>query len=266
MQTFSTIARNASEAAYPHLRQGLVGAWVPALGVTGGTLRDASGRGNHGTLTNMDPATDWKVSGGGWCLDFDGTNDFVNCGQRGGDLTEAIPFSVSGWAYARAFSDYSAIVSRDQSGPYAFALRVGNGRPSILTDGNAVYAASLVSTSVWLHYCAVLLPSRRLLYVNGNAVVDSASAYTVTANSDSLFIGTDFVALSDRCWNGQIGEVAIYNRALAVAEVQQLYRHGNGAIGRALTKRTRRRVYSIPGPAFKAAWATRATTIAGVLQ
>ena len=56
---------------------GLVGAWCPSLGPSGYTLLDRSGRGNHGTLTNMDAGSDWLGMPGGWALDFDGTNDSV---------------------------------------------------------------------------------------------------------------------------------------------------------------------------------------------
>ena len=56
---------------YPELWRGCVGAWCPSLGPTGLTLRDWSGFGNHGTLTNMDPGTDWVLSGGRYALDFD---------------------------------------------------------------------------------------------------------------------------------------------------------------------------------------------------
>lgn len=45
---------------YPELWKGCVGAWNPGLGVTGLTLRDQSGFGRHGTLTN---GPTWGVSG-----------------------------------------------------------------------------------------------------------------------------------------------------------------------------------------------------------
>ena len=64
--------------AYPSLWRGCVGAWCPSLGQTGGTLYDQSGCGNHGTLTNMDPGTDWVASNGKVALDFDGTDDYVS--------------------------------------------------------------------------------------------------------------------------------------------------------------------------------------------
>lgn len=50
------------------LNRGLVGWWMVAPHWSGGTtLRDLLGR-HHGTLTNMDPASDWLVGGspGGW--------------------------------------------------------------------------------------------------------------------------------------------------------------------------------------------------------
>ena len=62
-------ARCQAECEYPELWKGLVGSWAPYLGSTGTTLRDWSGHGNHGTLTSMDPATDWVASQYGWAID-----------------------------------------------------------------------------------------------------------------------------------------------------------------------------------------------------
>jgi len=54
-----------------------VGAWAPCLGPTGLTLREWSGHARHCALTNMDAGTDWVISGGKYCLDLDGTNDYL---------------------------------------------------------------------------------------------------------------------------------------------------------------------------------------------
>ena len=64
-------ARNAAESKNPGLWKGLRGLWAPVLGPTGTTLRDVSGYGNHGVLTNMDPATDWVTNANGYALAFD---------------------------------------------------------------------------------------------------------------------------------------------------------------------------------------------------
>ena len=53
---------------------------------------DLSGYGNNGTLTNMDPATDWVTSPYGRALDFDNveTPQYVDIGQ----VVNGYPFSL----------------------------------------------------------------------------------------------------------------------------------------------------------------------------
>jgi hypothetical protein len=71
------LAPRDGQPLYPELWRGCVGAWASCLGPTGLTLRDWSPLKKHATLTNMDAASDWLVSGGKHSLDFDGTNDFA---------------------------------------------------------------------------------------------------------------------------------------------------------------------------------------------
>ena len=61
-------------------------------------LVDASGYGNDGVLTGMDPATDWVWADelGRWALDFDGANDCVTAPNFVG-LPTAMSFSL--WSY-----------------------------------------------------------------------------------------------------------------------------------------------------------------------
>jgi len=42
----------------------------------GFTVYDKSGKGNDGTLTNMDPTSDWVTGKYGYGLDFDGVDDY----------------------------------------------------------------------------------------------------------------------------------------------------------------------------------------------
>src|SRR3989344_904343 len=61
------------------LSKGLVGYWNFDINAGGDTVYDMSTSANHGTMINMDPATDWvdgKVGSG--ALDFDGSNDYVD--------------------------------------------------------------------------------------------------------------------------------------------------------------------------------------------
>lgn len=271
-ETFATIARNASEAAYPHLRRGLVGAWVPSLGVTGGTLRDVSGRGNHGTLTNMDPATDWKVSGGGWCLDFDGSNDNVVGAAQ--SLSGLSVLTVCVWYNPQTRKAYGGIVSTASQFSEAMATQwllydgafSNAGRVGIVAGGAALFTAAGNSVlNEWQQYVAVFDGSSSKIYRNAveQATTGSIGALAYDAATSLKLASYTATKGYNDC---RISEVMVYNRALTAVEVQQLYQLGSGEIGRALTRQTRRRVYSVLGPAFKAAWATRATTIAGVLR
>ena len=87
--------KRRNELRYPGLWRGCVGAWNPGLGPTGLTLRDWSGFGNHGTLTN---GPTWAASQGKYALSFDGTNDYVDYGT-GVNIYGLSQFSCSYWVY-----------------------------------------------------------------------------------------------------------------------------------------------------------------------
>ena len=244
------------ESAYPELWRGCVGAWAPCLGPTGLRLHDLSRYRNWGTLTNMDAATDWVVSGGRYALDFDGVDDIVDVGVRGGDLTETIPFSVSMWALARATAQNDGLISRDQSGPFAFAVRFNGGAEiTLLTDG-VNFTGPTITTNVWFHLAVVLAPSLRQFYLNGRLTHETTAAYTVTANSDVLRIGCDFNPAADRCWNGLIDDVRIYNRPLNSNEARLLATRR----GIAYERRKRNQVY-FDAAFFNPAWARNSNVI-----
>ena len=56
----------------------LVANWPMKEG-TGSSIADLSGNGNTGTITG---ATWVKTTGGDSCLSFDGTDDYVDCGNN----------------------------------------------------------------------------------------------------------------------------------------------------------------------------------------
>ena len=269
-ETFSTIARNASEAAYPHLRQGLVGAWVPGLGVTGGTLRDASGRKHHGTLTNMDSATDWQASGGGWCLDFDGSNDYAPCGNRINALL-ANHLTVAMWARFDKIAGTQGLISTIASaGAAGQQLELGrqSGKFIWLQNGTALDAIATNAITTGEHLVAVTRTGTTNDWTITFFIDDQpADAHTTSANQRSdgglgnFTVGRpgDFAG---QYFDGALHGAAAWQRALTAAEIKTLYQTGPSN----WLARKRRRVYSIAGPAFQAGWATRATTIAGVLR
>ena len=118
-------ARNAAESAAPDLWRGLVGAWVPALGPTGGTLHDVAGSARDGTLTNMDPATDWVVGSPGSVLDFDGSNDYVNVPIAGLPVVE--PLTMIAVAMSHNITTMQTLISLGNNGPKGYFRIFFNG-------------------------------------------------------------------------------------------------------------------------------------------
>lgn len=250
---------------------GLIGCWSPSLGASGYRLLDRTQYGNHGTLTNMDAGTDWVASPVGVVLDFDGTNDFVLIGS---------PQSISG-ALPRMSKTLWVNVRQTASQKYLFADFNGAGtisRMSISHDtkfkafqntATALTGTTTLSTGVW-YFVAVTRndgtgaggTGSMKLYVNG--MMEASTTYSYT--SPSLQASGEQIARSNAAFgdypNAQIGEATIWRRDLTDAEIVQLFKSGNGWIGRELGGMNRRR-RAVKGPSFRAAWALRQRQILG---
>lgn len=221
-------AKSASESAYPNLWDGLVGAWMPGLGVTGGTLRDVSGNRNHGTLTNMDPATDWVTSEKGLVLDFDGSNDYVQTS----DITLSAPqFTISllvkfdltsGTRTIACSSHYYAIgydgnfLLRVKAGEIQFATY--NGQSDEQFSGNA----GSVTSNRWYHIVVTGDGTNSQIYKDGIRQLTFAQNKTLTDLSDGgLAIGDDINWLNGPL-DGQVANALLYNRAITESEILDL--------------------------------------------
>jgi hypothetical protein len=239
---------------------GLVGAWCPSLGPSGYTLLDRSGRGRHGTLTNMDAASDWVIAPGGWALDFDGVNDNVPTGIEGTKfIPPGQPFSVSLWVYLSGAQPSSAggyLISDFTSAGYdcSFSIRVlTDNRIDAFTNAQAhdLIRGGSITTDEWFHVAYVSRSAaNKELFVDGVSVGTSTVSVT-RATAGNLTFGQpgDFTAANFRL-NGRLADLGVWNRALASPEVGALYRAGQGGLGRLLTQQ-RRRVYGISATAAK---------------
>lgn len=225
----------------PGLWKGLVGFWAPHLGPTGLTLRDWSGFQNHGTLTSMDPATDWMSSLYGWALDFDGTDDYVDCGASA-SLNVQDCFSITANIRRRVIGTSHPIVAKkDNGGTYpGYAFRVWstnllavhlNHDEEAWEFGNATLTNNQRYSVAWTYD-----GTTSLLYIDGQLDATLPMAKSSAAPAVSMRIGRS--TFDAQKFNGQIGRISIYNRILAPSEIQHLY-----ADPHALT-RLRRRVFA----------------------
>ena len=232
------------------LLDGIIGCWSPSLGATGYRLLDRSQYDNHGALTNMDAGTDWVASSVGVVLDFDGTNDYISIGS---------PQSISG-AYPRFTKCLWVLVRQTASQRYLFADFNAGGTVSRLSishdtkfkafqnTATALTGTTTLTTNQW--YMVTVTRNdgtgasstgSMILYVNGMAEASTTYSYT----SPSLQASGEQLARSNAAFgdypNAQIGEAAMWQRDLSPAEIAQLYKAGNGCLGRELTGVNRRR-------------------------
>lgn len=267
------------------LRDGLVGAWCPSLGPTASTLLDRSGRNNHGTLINMDQSADWVQSGGAGALDFDGTNDEVNCGANSATASLATTTSNPGgtfsfWLKPNSVAVSGTIMARNdgnsvQAGWWLSQLGQAVQITFERTTGNARHTTANALTTDWQH---VVLSWRAGLpgttsagdfsmWRNGHAVtmsVTTAGSGTQAADSDlveALYLARYGKTTSggNGFFSGQLDDVAIWKRQLTVSEIWQLYQQGRG---RWLRLPRRRKLGYVP-PTFRAAWARQRAGLIG---
>jgi len=211
---------------HPRYR-GCIGHWLFSYG--GGTkVWDISGSRFHGSLTNMDPSTDW-VPGpfGGPALDFDGTNDEVDCGATPA-IQSLSRITVSCWFKVSA-AGRGDLVSQWGSSAWHFLLEqgltadrlkfwVGNGGDF----ANSGSGDTPLNQTDWFHGVGTYDGAVVRVYVNG--VEDSSNAsigqMDSVTSSTVRFSGTE----DSNPHTGMIDEVRIYNRALTANEVVSLYR------------------------------------------
>jgi hypothetical protein len=215
----SGFARSQSDARYPELWDGLVGAWQPNLGPTGGTLHDISGRSNSGVLTNM-TANDWVTTETGWALETDlGSKKIV---MQNGMLssTGSIGFWFDGMATPQATGKFFVVADAE------FQLYRNSSDTSVKFNVNNV-AGLFPVTDLWgtgwhhvyAHWNADA--NLRQVAIDGNFSADVNDAFTWPAFGGSdLFWGNR----SDdaRTIGGRFSDISIYNRALSPSEIRLL--------------------------------------------
>ena len=221
-------ARNAAESDNPGLWVGLRGLWVPALGPTGLILRDVGGYG-HGTLTNMTAAA-WVTGAptGGYALAFTAASS--QCVLTSVLRVSAYPFTVMGWAHRPTSGDlYGTLAgigsTTNESRNYAVALYNGNCAIRLRgPDGSVTFEGGAMAVGEWSHVaCVCHSATLRELFLNG--VSQGTNATNVSydaANCDRFGIGAYVDSSISTYWNGRIGDVGLYSRAITPSEIQHL--------------------------------------------
>lgn len=256
-------ASRRSEARFPTLWDGRVFSVCPSIqGPSGLRLWDTSGRSNHGTLTNMDAATDWVRSGGEYALDFDGTNDQVSFPA----IAPALGFCLSMWFRAvnttRTLHSLFAN-SQDQSPDIYLHLERISGSSYAMNfyNGREYLGASQSFTldTGWHHYVwrSAVVTGPVAYFRDGVDIGSSSVNYTATINDAGVAsIGSISSLTPGFTAQGQIDDVIRYSRPLSTGEIRTLARR------RGISYEMRRDLVA-GSSGFQAAWIQRAKLIGG---
>lgn len=231
---YQGFARSAGESAFPQRWKGLRAALVPALGPTGMTLHDVSGHHSTGTLTNMDPATDWVIGGSrlapGYALDFDGSNDQVDI-LKNASTDVGNVFTIMATILARDVmtADRQGVYStRRTSDAGSWQLEVGsiNGQDrafGMTGPGTFIVVSPANSLVVGQWHRVVVMKfgsgaTDTRIFLDGIELTPSSQSALNTIDSvDQPLIGEG--TNGGQLFNGLISNVLLYDRILRTREV-----------------------------------------------
>jgi hypothetical protein len=187
---------------------------------SGTTWTDLSGNGNNGTLVN---GVGYN-SGNLGSLVFDGSNDYVNCGNSTTlnmstetTLIHWLKFSGAGW------SPFIGKLTNTTTNNYRVWLGSDRGFDVELTNDNFKPLFTLTSTELPLNsWCCLGMRFKSDGSLSGffNGIKKNTVTKSIgPTNSGNFLIGTDNAVYG----GGSISCIQLYNRALSDTEIQQNY-------------------------------------------
>ena len=214
------------------LANGLVGAW-PMWEGDGDKVMDYSGNGNHGTLTFMDPETDWVATEKGLAVELDGSNDHVSVPSI--TFGRTYPFTISAWYRPASSTQAKCIVSisdntaSDKQHAILHCVDGGAaGNKLSVMSRNTGWEDATSTTAVvageWVHVVGVWRSATvREVWFNGVLEDTNTGSATATSGANVLEIGRLGDATPNWQIAGSVGGVSVWGRGLSAGEIQQLY-------------------------------------------
>lgn len=209
------------QSAFGTNEGGLAAHWTfDAADISGASLTDKSGSGNHGTISGAIAGLG-KLGQG---LEFDGVDDYVSFA----DPITAFPKSVSYWVRPSTFSDGVHFgIYMPEGNWMAGGFYNGEYTTSITATGAPANAFSL---NEWNHVTIIQPDAATILvYVNGAEVTGSVSDGFGTGSASTL--GRRFGGpYSARFFAGRLDDFRIYDKVLSAEEITRLYKAGSAKI------------------------------------
>jgi prepilin-type N-terminal cleavage/methylation domain-containing protein len=248
-QVFSNSLRNS-------LLMNLVSEWkFNGTGIADGATattdytQDTWGGGNNCTIAGAPLVYSGSNCIDGSCLGFNGSTDYVDCGNNSSLNFGTGAFSISFWVNALSrIETYSAILDksgnfdwtnttvktgfilmdRNSTGTDSWRFYLGDGTSSGPNPTTVVYLGPL-NNQGWIHIVITVdaVGEGSLLKAYKNGVLYGSGSRLLTGSIDTtsnLNIGR--WRNSDREFNGKIDDVRIYNATMPTSQIQEQYYAG----------------------------------------
>ena len=202
-----------------------------------GNAQDASGNGNHGSPNATMQLTTDRFGTPNAAYLFNGLNSYITVNSSA-SLQSATPHvSQFAWVELHGPSQVGAgfcpVIMKSNTTENAFMYRMhveatafGSAYNNWDTDR---YTSRPFVNNQWYFIGTTYDGSKIRFFVDGALVDSAALALTITPDTRPLAIGADTPGVLE-IFNGKIDEVRLYNRALAPAEVQELYASSTTAV------------------------------------
>jgi hypothetical protein len=207
---------------YPNLWKGCIGAWCPSVQRFPTTqLVDYSANNRHGTLTNMDAASDWVASDGKVAIDFAsaGVNEVISTPS----ITLGDEFTITVWLRTRSAgpTGYGRVVAgASDTTPVCYVM--SNSTTSVGFYVNDTFLIATVPNTNNVFSChALVFKSGMRKEVWSAGILRASTTQTATCAASTYHFGNrNFLQTPN--FDGWLDDFRFYNRALTPSEIATL--------------------------------------------
>lgn len=164
-------------------------------------------------------AFDAQTAGAGSALDFDGSNDYVDCGNDHSLDITTNRITLEAWVKYPHQTDNGVIVSKHCNACYPAGYRLVHSEPTRkiyfdIFDGNihSTISATAIDDDNWHHVAGTWDGSTMTLYIDGD-VNGTPTSYSGTPGNDNIHVNIGAEDSGYECFKGTIDEVRIWNVA-----------------------------------------------------
>lgn len=160
-----------------------------------------------------------------FAMEFNGTDEYVSADNSNAYSS----YSISCWIKADSLTNFSRLVSLDSVNHRFLGLH-GNGK---LISGyfsgswSELFTTSTITTNTWNHIVLVDNGTNTKIYVN---TVENVLANSIAVDGPTYYIGS--YAGAANFYDGDMDEVAVWNKALELEDVQTIYNATNNNPGK----------------------------------